>query len=295
MQKNTKLLFVITVFLIMSILSAPVIAAYSRVISFGADLSREQRTMLATEFGVNLADKDVPAVDVTNTEERKYLSGLVPEDVIGNRAISSAMVEMLPAGNGIKVETRNITWVTKDMYANALATARVKDARVMVTAPFEVSGTAALTGIFKGVETATGTSLGDQSKKVANEELVRTGELGEQIGKDKAAHLILLVKEQVVAQKVREPTEIRNIIINVANDLKITLTENQIDSILVLMEKINGLKLDVRDITGQLFNLKAEAEKTIAQKPELKSWFQRLLDIINRLVQQVRTLITGEA
>lgn len=288
-------LFAVSLTLVLLFTANTVPAAYSRVITFGADLNRAQRSVLAAEFGVNLARSDVAVVDVTNAEERKYLQGLVPDDVIGYRAISSAMVEMLPAGRGITVESRNINWVTTDMYANALVTAGVKDARVKVAAPFPVSGTAALTGIFRAVEHATGKSLGDRPKRVASEELVRTGNLGREIGKEKATRLIMLVKERVVAERVRDPERIRQIIINVAGDLNINLNNRQIDEITALMQKISGLNLQVKDLTGQIKSLRTGVERAAARQTEVKSWLQRLLDAINRLVEQIRTLFLGKS
>lgn len=278
---------------VVMIVCTVVFAVNSRVITLGADLTGPQRTMITSEFGANLGETDIPVIDVTNQEERKYLEGLVPDDVIGNRAISSALVEILPAGQGIKVQARNITWVTNDMYANALATAKVRDARVLVSAPFPVSGTAALTGIFKGFESATGNSLGESNKKIANEELVKTGELGEEIGKDKAAELILLVKEKVAAEGTQDPVRIKQIIINVAGDLNITLTNRQIDDITTLMQRISGLNLEVKDLTTQLSGLREKVERAIGGGEQLKNWLQRILEAINRLVEQVRSLILG--
>jgi len=296
MQKRTVgfLLCMALATVLVFALCTGVLATYSRVITFGADLDRAQKSMLASKFGVNLAEANVPVVDVTNAEERKYLAGLVPENVIGTRAISSAMVEILPAGRGITVETQNINWVTTDMYANAMATARVKDARVIVAAPFPVSGTAALTGIFKAFEAATGKSLGDQAKKVANEELVRTGELARDIGKDNATRLVLLVKEKVITERTKDPERIRQIIINVAGDLNINLNNRQIEDLTTLMQKISGLNLNITDITDQLTNLKTEIQRKITERPELKNWFARLLDAISHLVQQIRALIISE-
>lgn len=295
MKTKTIHVMVIMVLIVFALFMGTAFAEYSRVITFGADLSRVQRTALASEFGVNLAEGNIPVVDVTNAEERRYLEGLVSSELIGNRAISSALVEMLPEGQGISVETRNINWVTTDMYANALVTARVKDARVIVAAPFPVSGTAALTGIFKAVEQATGKSLGDTPKKIANEELVRTGKLGEDIGKEKATRLILLVKERIIRERPTTRDEIRQIIINVAGDLNITLTGRQIEEITVLMEKVNGLKLSVRDISGQLTGLRSKVEETVRNKPELKGLVQKFLDTLNQLIQQIRAIILGEA
>jgi len=265
-----------------------VFAANSRVITLGADLTGAQRTMMVSEFGANLGEADIPVLDVTNQEERNYLEGLVPDAVIGNRAISSALVEILPAGQGIQVQAKNITWATNDMYANALVTAKVRDARVLVSAPFPVSGTAALT-----FETATGDSLGEGYKKIANEELVKTGELGEQIGKEKAAELILRVKEKVTEERTQDPARIRQIIINVAGDLNITLNNQQIDEITALMERISRLNLEVKDLATQLSGIKAKVERTIGEGGQLKNWLQRILESLNRLIERVRSLILG--
>ena len=57
------------------------------------------------------------------------------------------------------VTTSNITWCTPEMYISALATAGITDAKVVVAAPFEVSGTAALTGVYKAYEDMTGKKL----------------------------------------------------------------------------------------------------------------------------------------
>ena len=51
----------------------------------------------------------------------------------------------LPEGSGMSVTTSNITWCTGEMYISALATAGITDARIVVAAPFEVSGTAKFT------------------------------------------------------------------------------------------------------------------------------------------------------
>ncbi|MDT3699889.1 MAG: DUF1002 domain-containing protein [Thermincola sp.] len=107
------------------------------------------------------------------------------------------------------------------------------------------------------------------TKQVSNEDLVKTGELGEQIGNDKAAELILLVKEQVAAEGTRDPDRIKQIVSEVAGDLKITLNSRQIDDITTLMQS------------------------TIGNGDQLKNWLQRILEVVNRVIEQVRSLILG--
>ena len=77
---------------------------------------------------------------------RGSIWGLVSDDKIGERTISSAYVELLDKGEGIDVQTHNITWVTRNV-CQRLVTAGVENAKVIAAAPFKVSGTGALTGI----------------------------------------------------------------------------------------------------------------------------------------------------
>lgn len=294
-----KIKRILTVALLVIFTGAAVLPAAAqgnaeRVVTLGADLNAADKAKVAQSLGIDLQDAALPVIEVTNQEERKYLQGLVPSKVIGTRAISSAMVDILPAGSGISVNTRNITWVTNDMYANALTTAKVKDAKVTAVAPFPVSGTAALTGIFKAFEVATGQKLDEKSKKVANEELVRMGELGEQIGKEKATQLIMKVKEQVVADKITDPAQIKQIIINVAGDLNINLNAGQIDQLVALMQKIGALNLNIRDVSSQLQDIKLKLDQVIAENQEVKGLLQRILDFLNQLIEQVRAYFTGE-
>ena len=92
---------------------------------------------------------------VTNQEEHKYLGSYISKAKIGTKALSSSKITIGEENSGLNVTTHNINWVSEQMYVNAMTTAGVKDADVYVTAPFTVSGTAALTGILKAYETTT--------------------------------------------------------------------------------------------------------------------------------------------
>ena len=103
------------------------------VVSLGADLNESQQKQMLELFRVK--EDEVKILKVTNQEERDYLLGLIGEDKIGTRAISSAYVELLGEGEGIEVETHNISWVTREIYANALVTAGIENAKVIAAAP----------------------------------------------------------------------------------------------------------------------------------------------------------------
>lgn len=263
-------------------LNCSVALGVDKVVSFGKDLNDSQKDIMARYFQyVDAKNIDVPVVYVSNAEERKYLKGIVPPSVIGKRAISSAMVELLGPGKGIHVTSQNITWVTDEMFSNALITAKIKDAEIKAGAPFPVSGTAALTGIFKAFEKATGQKIDETAKKVANEELVRMGQLGDAIGdKDKAATLILKVKEEIIKNNITDPKEQEKVIKNVADSLNIQLTDAQIQEIVKLMQKIGQLNLNINDIRSQLTSITEKLDQLVNKGEEVKGLLERIIDAI---------------
>lgn len=254
------------------------------VVSLGADLTIEQQKQMLDYMNVDR--DDINLVTVTNEEEAAYLKGTSAEDKIGTRAISSAYVEELEKGKGISVETYNITWVSEDMYANALVTAGVKDARVIAAAPFKVSGTAALTGIIKAFEEITGRKLDEDAKRVANEEMVVTGELGEELGdKKKASELVKRVKEEVVEKGITDREDIKRIILEIQQDLNIKLDETQIQQLLNLMDKLKNIDINLKDLKEQVTKIGEKVRDIAEGNEEVKSFLQKIVDLLNQLVQ----------
>ena len=288
-MKRTTVLLLIILFVFHIPMTA--LAQEESVVSLGADLTEAQKEQMLELFQAD--EDDGKRIEVTNQEERSYLEGLVSEQKIGTRAISSAYVEILEEGKGILVETHNINWVTKEMYANAMVTAGLENARVIAAAPFEVSGTAALTGIMKAFEEATGEELSEDAKKAANEELVTTGELGDEIGQDKAASLVKEIKERILREKVTDPQKIRDIIIEIAGDLNINITQGQIDQLADLMERISKLDLNVEKIYGQLENITKGRDKVRETINENKGLLQQILDAIKNFFAWLSKLLRG--
>ncbi|MBE3100863.1 MAG: DUF1002 domain-containing protein [Firmicutes bacterium] len=277
---------VLTVFLMVIIFTSMTglaLAQNNFVVSLGADLTKNQRTQMLNLFKTD--ENSAKIIEVTNQEERTYLEGLISDKQIGTRAISSAFVEVLSAGEGIMVETYNINWVTKEMYANAMVTAGLENAKVVAAAPFEVSGTAALTGIMKAFELATGEKLSEDAKKTANEELVTTGELGQDVGQDKAAALVKEIKERIIKEKITDPEDIRRIIIEIAADLNITITQKNIDQLADLMERISKLDLNVDKVTSQLEKITGRLDDVKRTLEANKGLLQQILDAIKRFFE----------
>lgn len=158
----------------------------------GADLDADDIAYVYKEFGISQGD--VKELTVTNAEEREYLKGLVDESLIGTKSISCVYIEALADGKGLDVQVKNITWCTPDMYMNAMVTAGITDANVKIVAPFDVSGTAALTGIYKAYEDITGKKLDEDAKLVGTQELTVTAELAEEIGSADSAAIVNQLK-----------------------------------------------------------------------------------------------------
>lgn len=276
-KKNVKRIITL-VLTFLFIFNSFAFADTSVVVTLGKDLNQDQRKQILDIFDVE--EDKTTIIEINNQEERRYLEGVASEAQLGTRTISSAYVELLDDGSGIRVDTYNITWVTKEMYQSALVTAGVKDAKVIAAAPFPVSGTGALTGIIKAFEEVTGQELSEEQKKVANEEIVTSGELGEAIGKDKAAKLIKEVKEEIISKAVKDPEEIKRIIIEISGKLDINLNDEQLQSLQKLMEKIGKLDLDTSAIKDQLKNIGEKLDETLRNNEEVKSLLQRILDAI---------------
>src|SRR5690606_22889712 len=106
-------------------------------------------------------------------------------------------------------------------------TAGIKDARIIVSSPFEVSGTAALTGIIKAFENITGQEISEEEKEVASEEIAKTALLGNEIGQEKAQELINNVKIYIIDNNIKDKASIKKVVEKIAKDLGIELTKEQ--------------------------------------------------------------------
>ena len=220
----------------------------TRCAVLGADLNEQQIAAVYGQFGIPRGT--VMELTLTNAEERHYLEGFVADSVIGTRSISCVYVELLPSGSGISASTGNITWCTGDMYASALATAGVTDARIIVAAPFEVSGTAALAGVYKAYEEMTGVRLDDAAKRVSTQELTVTGGLAQDIGSEDSSSIVGELKLMLDETKNMSDEELGALILRIAARYNVRLTDTQVGQLISLcrsMEKLNPDQLKQRE------------------------------------------------
>lgn len=232
----------------------------------GSNLTEEQISAVYSNFGVKRGD--VTELRVTNADERKYLEGYVEDSVIGTNSISCVYIEVLEAGEGLDVTTSNINWCTSQMYVSALATAGITDAKIIVAAPFEVSGTAALTGVYMAYEDITGETLDETAKLVSTQELTLTAELAEKIGSYDSVEIVNELKLLLGETKNMTDEQLRREIESIASDLGVSLTDTQISQLISLcrsLEKLNPeqLKEKVESVQNTIAKL-GQAKETVS-------------------------------
>lgn len=258
-------------------------------LSLGADLNKKEKATVLELLGVDEDELDeYTVVTVTNQDEHKYLDNYLSASVIGSRALSSVLVEKKEKGEGIDVTTKNITYCTEGMYENALTTAGIEDADVIVAGPFNITGTAALVGAMNAYEDMTGEAISQESKDAATNELVVTSELAEELeDSEKAEQFLALIKEEVLSADIQNEEDINEVIGDCEEKMQIELTDEQRQQIAELMEKINDLDLDLdvlkqqaSDIYDELSKLNINTEGFFAK---IQAALSQILEYLSRL------------
>ncbi len=262
-------------------------------LSLGADLTDVEKSTVLQLLGVKESEMiNYTVVEITNSMEHEYLDSYLDSALIGSRALSSVLVEGKEEGYGIKVTTHNISYCTVGMYQNALATAGIKNADIKVAGPFKISGTAGLVGAIKSYENMTGQKISAENVETATNELVVTSDLAGSIGdSEKAEELVGFIKNEVASNDYSEE-EIAGLIDDAASEMNISLSEDEKQSIMELMDKIDGLDLDVDQLKEQVeglyqrlqdmdLNINLDSEET---QNFLSNLLQKIVDFFNDLV-----------
>ena len=264
-------------------------------VALGADLSTEQRIAVLDLLG--LTEEDLThdtVVTVTNAEEHEYLDAYVSPSEIGSRALSSCKVMEEAKEHGITVEVHNITYVTPAMYENALATAGMKNASVVVAGPSPISGTAALVGAMKAYSQMHGTPISPELIDSATDELVKTGELAESLGdSEEAAEIIAALKQVVAENDLKTDEDINNAIDEVAGKLEISLSEEDRQLILDLMEKLSTLDLDADNLAEQARGIYSELQQRGFSLSDYGITKEEAQGLLARLIQFLKELLAS--
>lgn len=241
-------------------------------LALGADLTPEQ---LNTVLGLmGLSQTDLPnytVVSITNDQEHQYLDAYVSASVIGTKSLSSVIVKKAEKGHGVVVSTKNISYCTTGMYRNALLTAGVEDADIMVVGPTMISGTAGLIGALKAYEAMSGETIPNATLDTALNELVTTGEIAavaKSADSEDVEALIAYIKAKLANGELKTDDDIRKAIEEGEAKFGVDLTDEEIQKIIDVMHKINSLGLDPEALLNQAQDLYNKFGDELLKNPE---------------------------
>lgn len=230
-------------------------------LALGADLNDSQRATILSIMGIdaaNLSDYDV--VYVTNAEEHQYLDSYISSSQIGTRSLSSVVIVQRDKGSGLNISTTNINYCTVGMYKNALTTAGVTDADIIVAGPTPISGTAALVGVLKAYQEMTGKEISDSVVDTALNELVLTGQLEKSlkgVSDAEVEEFIAYIKALIAKDDLTDDEGINGAIDEACEKYGVTLSDDERQQIVDLVKKINSLGIDLNglvDYAESLYN-----------------------------------------
>ena len=254
-------------------------------ISLGADLNSTEMETVLQLLGVSEEElSNYTVVKITNSMEHEYLDSYMSSSLIGSRALSSVLVRGEKEGYGIKVTTKNISSCTVGMYQNALATAGITNADITVVGPFKISGTAGLVGVIKAYENMTGEQVDEEKVEAATNELVVTSDIAENIGdSEKAEELVGFIKNEVASNDYTEE-EMSALVDEAASEMQVSLSDEDKQNILDLMDKVKGLDIDVTQLQEQVEGLYSKLQgmdlHINLDSEETKSFLSNLWDKI---------------
>lgn len=259
------------------------------IVTLGKNLTEQQKKQILQEMNVT---DDTEIIYVSIEEERKYLGNYISQQKIGSRSISSARIILLDSGAGINVASNNIDWVSEGMYANALVTAGITDADIYVTAPFNVSGTGALTGIIKAYEISAEIEIPEEQKQVANEEMVKTAELGDRLGIEQATELMTRIKEEIAKNPITNEEELRDLIQRIAQELGITLTEEELRGLISLFNRMKDLNIDWNQVQNQISKIRDNLGEFL-NREDTQTFIRKILDLLIEIINVIKGWFTN--
>jgi uncharacterized protein YpuA (DUF1002 family) len=228
-------------------------------LALGENLSADQQATVLSLMGIDAANlDDYNVVYITNEEEHQYLDEYLPSEQIGTKALSSVVIVKRDKGNGLNISTKNINYCTVGMYKNALATAGLEDADIIVAGPSPISGTAALIGAMKAYSEMTGDPVDEDSLDAAMNEIVVTGELANVIQNaddGEVEEFIAYVKQKVLEGGLKDESSIRDCIDEALEKYDFSMTDEEKDELVSMLLKISKLDIDVNALLDQAKSL----------------------------------------
>ncbi len=203
--------------------------------------------------------------------------------------VSCALVDLsYTPGIKVVVDTSKIYMVTPKMYENALKSTGINNGYVVVTSPVSATGESALAGVLKSYENAVGTTIPDEAKKAATQQIYTQSNIANQTNQsaDTIAILFEKVQTEVQNKNLTDTTQIQTIVINVANNMNINLTEQQAQQIATSLANAQQAQGSLTDFKNSLQNATQTASQSTGIINQIWTYLQSLFIYIQGLTGQ---------
>lgn len=228
---------------------------------------------------------------VTASEVNAISSNITGRTYPSSQIYSCAMVDLsYNKGINISVDTSKITVVTPKMYENALKSTGINNGYVVVSSPVSASGEAALAGVLNSYEVAVGTPIPDQAKKAATEELYTETQIANQAGQnpDQISNLFSNVTDEIQAKNITDPNQIVVIVNNVAGNMNINLSTQQVQQIANSLADTQKAQSSLTDFKNQLQNVSNQASQSGGIIDQIISYIQSILNSLSNFISGQR-------
>lgn len=265
-------------------------AVSETIVVYGDALTADQKEQTRRLLEVSDPD-DVKEYTVTGEDIANYING----DPNSNM-YSSAKITRQKEGEGLTINIvtpDNITEVTSEMYANALLTAGVEDATVDVASPVKVTGSSALSGIYKAYDEE-GVELDKERMELANEELDVATELSDKEGMDenKVSELLTEIKKEIAEQDPATKEDVERIVEEQLDKLEVSLSEEDRQLLINLFEKMKDLNIDFDKVKDQLNDIASKVQEKFGDILEDESFWEKVEDFFQRLISFFKNLFS---
>jgi uncharacterized protein YpuA (DUF1002 family) len=130
-----------------------------------------------------------------------------------------------------------------------------------------------------------GTSIPEEAKQAATEELYTETEIANQTGQDpdKIANLFDEVKQEVSSQNLQDPAQIKVIVINIANNMNINLSDEQAQQIADALANSQKAQSSLSDFKNQLQIATQQASQSQGILEQIWNYVQSFIDYLSSL------------
>ncbi|MBC5635536.1 DUF1002 domain-containing protein [Ornithinibacillus sp. BX22] len=261
------------------------------IVVYGGNLTDEQKAQ--TEDLLEVTNPDmVDIFTVTGEDLAKYIGGNP-----NSRMFSSAKITIEEEGVGLNVSIitpDNITEVTSEMYANALLTAGVENATVVVASPVKVTGHSALTGIYKAYDVG-GVELDKERMELANEELNVATDLVKDAGltSEQVSDLITQIKQAIAEQNPASIEDIERIVQEQLSKLEIKLSDEDRQLLINLFEKMRNLDINFDQVKNQLNDIASKVQGKIEDILADEGFWDNVGSFFKKLFEAIGQFFSG--